>query len=92
MDALMWKVKYICFSSATLRKGLWFITPWGVRWEDQLDGDIQSYLDIIWNLGICFSIAGKECDDFILYSVIIIEHIWWVRNEFFFKDTHPSLD
>lgn len=73
-------------------KGLWFATPWGTRWEDMPDDDLDYHLDKIWNPARWFPVSKNDYNDFILYSVIIFYHIWWVRNEIMFKDTRPSLD
>lgn len=48
-------------------------------------------LDRIWNPGIFF-LSIEEHKDFILYCVIILEHLWWVRNEIWVKGEQPSLE
>lgn len=52
-------------------KRLWFTNLWGIRWQVHIDKDLNSYLDKIWNLESCFSVAKDDRDDFILYNVLI---------------------
>lgn len=63
-------------------KGLWFTTPWGIRWEGLHYKDLNAYLDKIWNSAGWFSATKYD----------IFDHIWWVRNKIMFKDTKPILD
>lgn len=48
-------------------------------------------LEFIWNPRIIFQ-SAEEHNDFILYCVIILEHLWWVRNELWVKEKQPSME
>lgn len=52
----------------------------------------MDYFNLIWCLDTSYSLPKQDHDDFVLYSAIILEHTWWVRNEFYFKETQFSLE
>lgn len=73
-------------------KGLWFTAPWGIRWRDQISYELNNYLKHIWSPETISSMIKHKHKGFILYSAIIIEHLWWVRNEICFKEAQVSLN
>lgn len=73
------------FFPCPFARGLWFHSPWGIRWEDTPNQDINEYLKHIWNPDF----LGSK---FILYSVCIIDHIWWTRNAICHNDFKASMN
>lgn len=71
---------------------MWFTTPWGIRWADQIDKELNSYLKKLWNLRIFVRVAKDNHVNLILYSVLVFDHIWWVRNKMLFKNIHISIE
>lgn len=79
------------FFSCPFAKGLWFDSPWGIRWEETPSQDIKNYLKHIWNPKFLGPASHQGKDKFILYSACIIDHIWWTRNEIFHKEFQASM-
>lgn len=80
------------FFTCMFAKGLWFSSPWGIRWEDNLSEDIDAYLNLIWKPKLSGLMEKKDREDIILYSATILEHLWCTRNEKLHKDIIISME
>lgn len=80
------------FFTCSFAKGLWFVSSWGMRWRDRAYEDVHEFLKQIWNPEFLGPISNRDREDVILFSSLIMDHIWWVRNERLHRDNQVSLE
>lgn len=74
------------FFTCQYARGLWFTAPWGIKWRDQVNLELEDYLRLIWCPKPFPALSKQDQEHVVLYCAFVLEHLWWVRNEVCFKE------
>lgn len=73
-------------------KALWFASPQSVKWEPLEDLTVEEKLFLLTNLEGILPVHKKDKEVFFLFSTIILNQIWKIRNNFLFNFEFISLE
>nr|XP_048317918.1 uncharacterized protein LOC125418432 [Ziziphus jujuba var. spinosa] len=59
---------------------LWFASPWSIRWEATRCNNLFSFLNCLMDPKDTFPVHPDDKENFFIFSVTIMEHLWWTRN------------
>lgn len=66
------------FFHCEVAKRLWFVYPWGIRWENTGCNDLSSFLNCLIDPVGILQVYLKDTKNFFLFNVITLDHLWWI--------------
>lgn len=78
------------FFHCEVAKRMWFIRTWCTRWENLDCIELPSFLKCLMEPTGVLLVHLEDKDEFFLFSTIILEYLWWLRNRIMHIDPVES--
>lgn len=80
------------FFLCEVAKRMWFASPWSIRWELLNLNTLPQYLNYLMNPEGKLPVHTADKENFFLFSLVILEQLWWLRNRVAHKEDPGSME